>query len=143
MMEIPGQSRRVPPGPPPNAPYSGSGVQGEPPMSPVMAPPPPPLLPQTAPNKQLPPVPPLLGAGSPPPPHPPPHGNNSLSDNKVSISPTFYEQIFHTKGFCATSLYLKFGFVIFFFESILAQKLLVKLLLKLTKGEQDRGDGVV
>ncbi len=83
-MEIPGQSRRVPPGPPPNAPYSGSGVQGEPPMSPVMAPPPPPLLPQTAPNKQLPPVPPLLGAGSPPPPHPPPHGNNSLSDNKAN-----------------------------------------------------------
>ncbi len=131
-MEIPGQSRRVPPGPPPNAPYSGSGVQGEPPMSPVMAPPPPPLLPQTAPNKQLPPVPPLLGAGSPPPPHPPPHGNNSLSDNKVSISPSFKEQLFHTKIFFAPFLYLQFGFVISFLQKHIDPKAAFKMLLKLT-----------
>ena len=84
MMEIPGQSRRVPPGPPPPNTNFSSGIQGEPQMSPVMAPPPPPLIPQTAPNKQLPPVPPLMGAGSPPPPHPPPHGNNSLADSKAN-----------------------------------------------------------
>jgi len=33
--------------------------------------------------------------------------------NQVSISPIFYEQIFHTKVFCAAFMCSQFGFVIF------------------------------
>jgi len=35
----------------------------------------------------------------------------------VSISPTFYKQLFHTKVPCATFLCLQFGFVIFWQKS--------------------------
>ncbi len=33
--------------------------------------------------------------------------------SQVSISPTFYEQLFHTKVFCEAFLYLQFGFCSF------------------------------
>ena len=45
--------------------------------------------------------------------------------DQVSISPTFYEQLFRTKVFWAAFLYLRLRFV-FFGARILAQKLLVK-----------------
>jgi hypothetical protein len=32
---------------------------------------------------------------------------------QVSISPIFYEQLFHTNVFCAAFMYLQFGFVIY------------------------------
>ena len=49
---------------------------------------------------------------------------------QVSISPTFYEQLFCTKVFFAAFLYLQFGFVIFWQKEIGAKdvhKILVKL----------------
>jgi hypothetical protein len=48
----------------------------------------------------------------------------------VSISPIFYEQLFHTKVFCAAFMCLQFGFVIFWrkdFGAKAARKMLVKL----------------
>jgi len=48
----------------------------------------------------------------------------------VSISPTFYEQLFHMKVFCAAFMCLQFGFVIFWrkdFGAKAAHKMLVKL----------------
>jgi hypothetical protein len=48
----------------------------------------------------------------------------------VSISPIFYEQLFHTKDFCAAFTCLQFGFVIFWqkdFGAKAAHKMLVKL----------------
>ena len=45
---------------------------------------------------------------------------------QVSISPTFYEQLFHTKVFWAAFLYLGLRFVFFFGKRKLAQTLLVK-----------------
>jgi hypothetical protein len=48
-----------------------------------------------------------------------------IVEDQVSISPIFYEQLFHMKVFCATSMCLQFGFVIFG-RRILAQKLLIK-----------------
>ncbi len=53
--------------------------------------------------------------------------------NKVSISTSFYEQIFHTKVFWATILYLQFGFVIFLWKNIGA-KAARKMLVKITTG---------
>ncbi len=47
-----------------------------------------------------------------------------LWGDKVSISPIFYEQLFHMKVFYAAFICLQFGFV-FFGERILAQKLLI------------------
>jgi len=35
-----------------------------------------------------------------------------------SISPTFYEQLFLIKVFCATFLYFQFGFVIFWQKNV-------------------------
>jgi hypothetical protein len=48
----------------------------------------------------------------------------------VSISPIFYEQLFHTKVFCAAFMSLQYGFVIFWqkdFGTKAAHKMLVKL----------------
>jgi hypothetical protein len=48
----------------------------------------------------------------------------------VSISPIFYEQLFHTKVFCTAFMCLHFGFVIFWqkdFDTKAAHKMLVKL----------------
>jgi len=45
---------------------------------------------------------------------------------KVSISPTFYENIFCAKFFCTTFIYSQFGFVIFFCWKNIVKKLLVK-----------------
>jgi hypothetical protein len=53
----------------------------------------------------------------------------------VSISPTFYEQFFHTKVFCNAFLYLQFGFVILWHNNIGA-KTAHKMLTKLTTGWQ-------
>jgi hypothetical protein len=46
------------------------------------------------------------------------------------MSPIFYEQLFHTKVFCADFMCLQFGFVIFWrkgFGAKAAHKMLVKL----------------
>jgi hypothetical protein len=48
----------------------------------------------------------------------------------VSISPIFYEQLFHAKVFCAAFMCLQLGFVIFWqkdFGAKAAHKMLVKL----------------
>ena len=48
----------------------------------------------------------------------------------MSISPTFYEQLFCTKVFCTAFMCLQFGFVIFWQKKIgakAAHKMLVKL----------------
>jgi len=52
---------------------------------------------------------------------------------QVSISPTFYEQLFPAKVFFETFIYLQFGFVIFWKNNIGA-KSAHKLLVKLTIG---------
>jgi hypothetical protein len=60
------------------------------------------------------------------------HSNLSVgkkSVDQVSISPIFYEQLFHTKVFCAALMCLKFEFVIFWqkdFGTKAAHKMLVK-----------------
>jgi hypothetical protein len=49
----------------------------------------------------------------------------------VSILPIFYEQLFHTKVFCAAFMCLQFGFVNFWqkdFSTKAAHKMLVKLM---------------
>jgi len=51
---------------------------------------------------------------------------------QVSISPTFYEQLFHIKVFFATFLFLQFGFVIFFWQENIGAKAVCKMLAKLT-----------
>jgi hypothetical protein len=52
----------------------------------------------------------------------------------VSISPIFYEELFHTKVFCAAFMCLQFGFVIFwrkdFGEKAAHKKLTPVLLIK-------------
>ncbi len=56
----------------------------------------------------------------------------------MSISPIFYEQLFHTKGFCAAFMCLQFGFVIFWrkdFGTKAAHKMLVKLTPGLKGGQ--------
>jgi hypothetical protein len=48
----------------------------------------------------------------------------------VSISPIFYEQLFHTNVFCTAFMCLQYGFVTFWqkdFGTKTAQKMLVKL----------------
>ena len=42
------------------------------------------------------------------------------------FSPTFYEQLFHLKVFCAAFMCLQFGFIVFFAEKKSEQKLLLK-----------------
>jgi len=51
----------------------------------------------------------------------------------VSISPTFYEQLLHTKVICKAFMYLQFGFVICWQKEIGA-KAARKMLVKLTAG---------
>jgi len=49
----------------------------------------------------------------------------------VSILPIFYEQLFHTKVFCAAFMCLQFGFVNFWqkdFSTKAAHKMLVKFM---------------
>ncbi len=63
---------------------------------------------------------------------------------QVSISLTFYVQIFHTKVSCTTILKLNFGFVIFSQKNFGA-KAVRKMLVNLTKGgpclpRMDQGD---
>ena len=56
----------------------------------------------------------------------------AASAKKVSISPTFDEQLFHTKVFLTAFLYLGLRFVFFGGKEIgakAAQKMLVKLIL--------------
>jgi hypothetical protein len=53
----------------------------------------------------------------------------------VSISPIFYEQLFHTKVFCAAFMWLQFGFVIFW-QKDFGTKATHKMLVKLTSGGQ-------
>ncbi len=52
---------------------------------------------------------------------------------KVSISPIFYEQLFHTKEFCAAFMCLQFGFVIFW-QKDFGSKASHEMLVKLTPG---------
>jgi len=47
-----------------------------------------------------------------------------IKNNLVSISATFYEQLFHTKVFCADMMCLQFGFVIFWRNNFGAKNLL-------------------
>jgi len=54
---------------------------------------------------------------------------------QVSISATFYKQLFCTKVFCAAFLYLQFGFVIFWQKNI-SEKAARKTLVKLTTEER-------
>jgi hypothetical protein len=51
----------------------------------------------------------------------------------VSISPIFYEQLFHTKVFCATFMCLQFEFVMFW-QKDFGTKAAHKMLVKLTPG---------
>jgi hypothetical protein len=51
----------------------------------------------------------------------------------VSISPIFYQQLFHTKVFCAAFMCLHIGFVIFWQKNFGA-KAAHKMLVKLTPG---------
>jgi hypothetical protein len=51
----------------------------------------------------------------------------------LSISPIFYEQLFHTKFPCAPFMCLQFGFVIFW-QKDFGAKAAHKMLVKLTPG---------
>jgi hypothetical protein len=51
----------------------------------------------------------------------------------VSISPIFYEQLFHMKVFCTAFMCLQFGFVIFW-QKDFGPKAGHKMLVKLTPG---------
>jgi hypothetical protein len=53
----------------------------------------------------------------------------------VSISPIFYEQLFHTNVFCEAFMRLQFGFVIFWRKDF-GTKAAHKMLVKLTPGSQ-------
>ncbi len=55
------------------------------------------------------------------------------SQDKVSISPTFYELLFRTKLYFKVFLWLQFGFVIFCQKNIV-EKAAPKMLVTLTKG---------
>jgi hypothetical protein len=55
----------------------------------------------------------------------------------VSISPIFYEHLFHTKVFCAAFMWLQFGFVIFW-QKDLGAKAAHKMLVKLTPGQVEQ-----
>ncbi len=63
------------------------------------------------------------------------HKTLSMKTDQASISPIFYEQLFHTKVFCAAFMYLQFGFVIFWQNDFGTHKMLVKLTpgIKVTK----------
>ncbi len=50
---------------------------------------------------------------------------------QVSVSPTFYEQLFRMKVFCVAFMCLQFGFV-FFWRKDLGTKAAHKMLVKLT-----------
>jgi len=56
---------------------------------------------------------------------------NAFKFDKVSISPTFYEQLFHTKLFFIALLYVQFGFLIFLPKN-LGTKAACKMLVTLT-----------
>ena len=59
---------------------------------------------------------------------------NLLSNSSlVSISPTFYEQLFRMKVFRAAFLYLRLRFV-FFWQKQIGEKVARKMLVKLTAG---------
>jgi hypothetical protein len=51
----------------------------------------------------------------------------------VSISPIFYEQLFHTKVFCAAFMCLQLG-VVNFWQKDFGAKTAHKMLVKLTPG---------
>ncbi len=51
----------------------------------------------------------------------------------MSISPIFYEQLFHMKVFCAAFMCLQFGFVIFWQKDFGARAALI-MLVKFTPG---------
>ncbi len=53
---------------------------------------------------------------------------------QVSISPIFYEQLFHTKVFCRAFMCLQFGFVIFWRKDFVA-KAAHTMLVKSTPGQ--------
>ncbi len=59
--------------------------------------------------------------------------SNYFVAGEMSISPTFYEQLFRTKVFCTAFLELQFGFVIFW-GKIIGAKVACKTMMKLTKG---------
>jgi hypothetical protein len=54
----------------------------------------------------------------------------------VSISPIFYEQLFHAKVLCAALMCLQFGLVIFW-QKDFGAKAAHKMLVKLTPGHND------
>jgi len=58
--------------------------------------------------------------------------------DQVSISPTFYEQLFHTIVFLTVFMYLQFWFVIFMQKKIIA-KVSHKMLMKLTTERHPMG----
>jgi hypothetical protein len=61
---------------------------------------------------------------------PNPNIGTKLCHNQVSISPIFYEQLFHMKVFCTAFMCLQLGFVIFWrkdFGTKAAHKMLVKM----------------
>jgi hypothetical protein len=59
-----------------------------------------------------------------------------FQNSQVSISPIFYEQLFHMKvSFCAAFMCLQFGFVIFW-QKDFGAKAAHKMLVKLTPGLQ-------
>jgi hypothetical protein len=68
----------------------------------------------------------LVGQGS--------HDSQGSQGSQVSISPIFYEQLFHAKAFCATFMCLQFGFVIFWQKNF-GTKADDKMLVKLTPGQ--------
>jgi len=60
---------------------------------------------------------------------------NGKASDQVSISPTFYEQLFCTKLFCSAFLYVQVGFVIFWPKNNgakAAYKMLVKMISSVT-----------
>jgi len=60
----------------------------------------------------------------------------ALGTDKVSISPTFYKQLSHTKVFCAAFMFLRLGFVIYWKKEI-GEKPARKMLLKLSQGSNN------
>jgi len=59
--------------------------------------------------------------------------DNFSFGHQVSISQTFYEQLFHTKVFFAVFFYLQFGSVILW-QNIISAKAAHKMLVKLIAG---------
>ncbi len=57
----------------------------------------------------------------------------------LSISPIFYQQLFHTKVLCTPFMYLQVGFVIFWRKDF-GTKAVHKMLVKLTPGGRQYSD---